>query len=191
MSKFDRDLNDHLSSLNHLKSISKIVDSTSKSLSEIIFRGNSIFICGNGGSAADSQHFASELVGRFLIDRKPLPAISLTTDTSALTSISNDFNFTEIFSRQLEALGKEGDALIVLSTSGNSKNLLKALKSAKRKKIKTFSLLGKNGGKIKDICDNNIIIRNDSTPRIQEIHILIIHSICRQIEEAISPPKKK
>ncbi len=143
-----------------------------------------IFICGNGGSAADAQHFATELTIRFEKNRPAINAIALTTDTSAITACANDFSFEEIFSRQLQALGKEKDVLIAISTSGNSKNIIKAIDYATQNKIKTIALLGKNGGKIKQMNTNvSIIIPSNTTARIQEAHELIYHTICKIIDQ--------
>lgn len=144
--------------------------------------GGKLLFCGNGGSAADSQHLAAEFTGRFINDRKPIAALSLTTDTSALTCISNDYNFSDIFLRQLQALGKDGDCLFAISTSGNSSNVIKAVKLAKSMGIHTIGLLGNNGGELSKLCDNKIIIPSNTTARIQEAHILIGHSICRGVE---------
>ena len=144
-----------------------------------------LLICGNGGSAADSQHFAAELVGRYKKERRAMAAIALTTDTSALTAISNDYGFEHVFERQVEALGKKGDILIMISTSGNSSNLLKAAETARANGITTIGLLGKGGGKLGNICDHTIIIDADNTPRIQEMHTMIIHIICEEIEKTI------
>jgi len=151
---------------------------------EVVKNNNTIFFCGNGGSAADSQHVAAELVGRFEIERKPLKAIALTVDTSILTCISNDYKFDEIFSRQLEAIASEGDYLIAFSTSGKSKNIINVLKKAKEKGVKTCSLLGKDGGEAKSISDISLIISSKSTARIQEAHILVSHIICSAIDRA-------
>ena len=142
-----------------------------------------ILIAGNGGSAADSQHFAAELTGRFKKERVSLPAIALTTDTSALTAIGNDYGYKYVFSRQLEGLGNEGDIFIGISTSGNSKNIIEAIKKAKEKNLKVITLLGKDGGKMKKLGDINIIIPSNETPRIQEMHIMILHMICQIIDE--------
>lgn len=143
-----------------------------------------VLVCGNGGSAADSQHFAAELTGRYKTERFPLPAIALSTDTSALTAIGNDYGFDEVFSRQTKALGSCGDILVAISTSGNSKNILKAINAAKIKGMKTLGLSGKGGGNMNEICDLNLVIASNDTARIQEMHILIIHSICMAIDEA-------
>ncbi len=144
--------------------------------------GGQIYICGNGGSAADAQHFAAELTGRFEKERRGLPVISLTTDTSALTSIGNDYGFDHIFSRQLEALAKPGELLIVISTSGNSANILKAVEYARECNIQTVGLLGRDGGKLASMVDVALNIEVDNTARIQEAHILILHMLCEAIE---------
>jgi len=151
-------------------------------ISSAFKRGNKLLICGNGGSAADAQHFSSEIIGKYEKNRKSLPAISLSTDTSALTAISNDFGFEHIFSRQIEGLGEAGDILIVISTSGNSKNLIKAIETAKSKNIKSAALLGRKGGLIFKISDLEITVASDRTCRIQEMHGLIIHIICGLLE---------
>lgn len=146
---------------------------------------NRIYICGNGGSAADSQHFAAELVGRFMMEREGLPAIALTTDSSILTSIGNDYSYDTVFKRQVEALVTEGDILFVISTSGNSNNLVNALDEAKKRGATTIGLLGKSGGKCKDLCDYKIVVDYDKTPSIQESHIMIIHTICKIVEDTL------
>jgi D-sedoheptulose 7-phosphate isomerase len=147
-------------------------------------RGGKILLCGNGGSAADAQHIAAELSGRFKKERKALAGISLSTDTSALTAISNDYGYEYVFSRQIEAIGKRGDALIVISTSGESKNLLKAIESAREAEINTIALLGKGGGVMRGESDIDIIIPSQNTPRIQEMHIMAGHMICNVIESS-------
>lgn len=147
--------------------------------------GNKILLCGNGGSAADCQHIAAEFVGRFKKDRKALPAIALTTDTSILTAISNDYGYRFLFSRQIEALGIKGDLLLVISTSGESVNIVNAVKTAKRLKLKTIGLLGGTGGKLKTIVDLPIIIPTKSSDRIQEVHITIGHILCDLVEQEL------
>ncbi|WP_293443675.1 D-sedoheptulose 7-phosphate isomerase [Persephonella sp.] len=144
--------------------------------------GNKVLICGNGGSAADAQHFAAEIVGRFEKERKGYPAIALTTDTSALTAIGNDYGFEHIFSRQVEALGKKGDILIGISTSGNSQNVINAVKVAKNMGIFTVGFLGKDGGKLKEIVDTAFIVNHQKTARIQEVHLTLEHAICNIID---------
>ncbi len=153
---------------------------------ECIKKGGKVLLCGNGGSAADAQHIATEFTGRYKTERKGLPAIALTTDTSALTAIGNDYGFNRVFSRQVEALANGGDLLIGISTSGNSDNILEALNVAKEIGCKTLGLSGKGGGKMNGKCDLNIVVPSDNTPRIQEIHILIGHIICQSIDDACS-----
>ena len=145
-------------------------------------KGKTIFWCGNGGSAADSQHFAAELVGRFKLKRKALKSIALTTDTSAITAISNDYNFSKIFSRQLEGLGSTNDLIVAISTSGNSKNIIEVLKQSKKQKIKSICLLGNKGGSSKKYSDVSLIVPSKNTARIQECHILIGHIFCEIID---------
>ncbi len=146
-----------------------------------------LFFCGNGGSAAEAQHMAAEYAGNLDCknNRQPLPALALTTDTSFITAWSNDFSFDEIFSRQLEALGNEEDLLILYSTSGNSKNLIKACLKAIELKITIIGFLGNDGGKIKKYCDESFIVPSDSTPRIQECHTLLGHTLCREVEKSL------
>ncbi len=162
---------------------SKLLDLAIKVIKDALNKGNKVLICGNGGSAADSQHIAAEIVGRFKKERKGLPAIALTTDTSIITAIGNDYGFERIFERQVEALGKEGDVLIAISTSGNSENVILAIKKAKELGVKVIALLGKDGGKIKEMADIVLIVPSYDTARIQECHQTIYHTICEKIEE--------
>ncbi|MDK9717097.1 MAG: D-sedoheptulose 7-phosphate isomerase [Trichlorobacter sp.] len=147
--------------------------------------GNKLLIMGNGGSAADAQHFAGEIVSRFRMERPGLPAIALSTDTSIITAIGNDYGFERIFSRQIEALAVPGDAVIGISTSGNSANILKALEVAREAGCTTIGLLGKDGGSIKQVCDIPLIIPSNDTPRVQEGHITVIHILCDLIEQGL------
>jgi D-sedoheptulose 7-phosphate isomerase len=149
-----------------------------------------LLICGNGGSAAESQHFAAELVGRFKMKREGIPAIALTADTSLITALGNDFGFDTIFAKQVETLGSEGDVLCCLSTSGTSKNIIMASLKAKEKNIHTISLLGKDGGRIKEMSDVSIVVPSQDTARIQEAHLLIIHVICQLIEKYLFPSRR-
>ena len=144
-----------------------------------------IFWCGNGGSAADSQHLAGELIGRFCGDRRPLKSISLNADTAVMTCIVNDYGYEHIFSRQIEGIGTEGDVLIGISTSGNSININKALIMANQKKIETIALLGKGGGGSLELARYNLVVPSNSTARVQEMHILIGHILCDLIEEGL------
>jgi D-sedoheptulose 7-phosphate isomerase len=146
--------------------------------------GNKILIFGNGGSAADAQHIAAEIIGRYKTDRKGLAAIALTTDSSVLTAISNDFGYSEIFKRQVEALARPGDTLIGISTGGSSQNVVNALKIAQNMQCKAIGLSGKDGGEFNTICNVNIAAKAQDTARIQEMHILIGHTICHLIDQA-------
>jgi len=150
---------------------------------ESLKAGHKILVFGNGGSAAQAQHFAAELVNKFLEIRRALPAISLTTDTSSLTSIANDTSFDYVFSRQIEALGEEGDVALALSTSGNSSNEIEAVKTAREMKIITVAFTGKGGGKLASFADYLLDVPSKSTPRIQEVHLLLLHLLAQEIEE--------
>lgn len=141
-------------------------------------RGNKLLLCGNGGSAADCQHIAGEFVNRFLIDRPPLPAIALTTDSSVITAVGNDFSFELVFAKQVQALGRAGDMLLAISTSGNSANVLAALRAAREQGITCLGLTGNGGGKMAPLCDLIISVEADSTPLIQEIHLAVEHVLC-------------
>ena len=146
--------------------------------------GRKVLLFGNGGSAADAQHIAAEFTGRFVKERRSLPAIALTTDTSALTAISNDYGYDRVFERQVEGLATAGDVLIGLSTSGNSPNVVKALLAGKAAGCKTIGLSGRDGGEMNNCCDINIVVPSDITARVQEMHILIGHIICGAVDDA-------
>jgi D-sedoheptulose 7-phosphate isomerase len=163
------------------ENLSRLLD-VIKLISHCFEAGNKLFFFGNGGSAADAQHLAAEFVNRYIMDRPPLPAIALTTDTSILTSISNDFSFSEVFAKQLKALGKEGDVAVGISTSGTSPNIIKAFEVAKEMGMKTIALTGNDGGSLVKIADVSLIVPSSSTPRIQEVHILIGHILCELVE---------
>jgi len=168
-----------------LESLTKNIAGFAGLVAECFKKGNKVLICGDGGSAAQSQHIAAEFVGRYKMERKALPCIALTTDTSILTAWTNDYGFDTVFERQVQALGKKGDVLIGISTSGNSENIIKALKKAKESGIKTVALLGKHGGKTKNIADVELIVPSDDTPRIQEAHITILHIMCELVEKEL------
>ncbi|MFH1577164.1 MAG: D-sedoheptulose 7-phosphate isomerase [Candidatus Margulisiibacteriota bacterium] len=169
------------------KKLTPQIEQAAKLMVQALKNGNKVLFFGNGGSAADAQHLAGELIGRYLKDRRALPAIALTTDTSILTCLSNDFGFETVFARQIEGLAKSGDIAFGLSTSGNSKNVLIGLEKAKELKCKTIGLLGGDGGRIADVCDLAITIPSNSTPRIQESHITIGHILCGLIEQELFP----
>lgn len=154
-----------------------------RAMAQLLKVGGKVLICGNGGSAADAQHFAAELCGRFLKERRALCGIALTTDTSALTAIGNDYGFEHIFSRQVEALGRPGDLLVGISTSGNSPNVIEAVRTANRLDIQTLGLLGKDGGHLKSLCQDSLIVPSPVTARIQEIHQMVYHFWCEIIDE--------
>lgn len=151
-----------------------------------LMRGNTVLVAGNGGSAAEAQHFAAEIAGRYKKERRGLPSIALTTDTSILTAIGNDYSFDEIFARQVEAIGRRGDVLVLMSTSGNSPNLLRAAERAKGKGISTIGLLGKGGGALAPLIDLAVIVPSDDTPRIQEVHLLLVHALSELVDERCS-----
>lgn len=148
-------------------------------------RSNKILICGNGGSAADAQHMAAELVGRFVADRPALPAIALTTDTSALTAIANDYGYSAVFSRQVSALAREGDVLLAISTSGHSASVLAACETARSLGSAVIGLTGRDGGALVELCDAVVIAPSDETAHIQESHIVVIHLLCALIEQGL------
>lgn len=173
----------------HKSSIDVLVPNIAKAAEAVIDaykKGNKVLLCGNGGSAADAQHIAAELVGRFKKERKGLPAIALNVNTSVITAIANDFGYDLLFSRQIESLGNKGDILIIISTSGISANIIRAIETAKERGITTIGLLGKGGGKAKDLVIIPIVVPSDETDRIQEIHILIGHILCSQIDNKFS-----
>lgn len=176
----------------HLQVVERVRDALSESIQKVgqvlarsLTEGGTLFWCGNGGSASDSQHLAAELVGRFKKDRRALRSVALTTDTSVLTCVANDFSYDDIFSRQVEALGRPGDVLIGISTSGRSENVLRAFKLAREMGLRTIALLGKGGGPAKNIVDHALVIPSDTTARIQEVHILIGHILCEFIEREL------
>jgi D-sedoheptulose 7-phosphate isomerase len=162
-----------------------VISGLARRLIETFKIGNKLLLMGNGGSAGDAQHFAGEIVSRFRMERPALPAIALSTDTSIITAIGNDYGFERIFSRQVEALAAPGDAVIGISTSGNSKNVLKALEVARQAGCTTIGFLGNDGGAIKGLCDIALVIPSNDTPRIQEAHITIIHIICDLVEQGL------
>ena len=179
-------LQEHRKIMVHIETeLSNTIALVAQRLIETFQVGNKLLIMGNGGSAADAQHFAGEIVSRFRIERPGLPAIALSTDSSIMTAIGNDYGFDRVFSRQVEALASPGDAVIGISTSGNSPNVLQALAVARQAGCSTIGLLGKDGGDIKALCDIPLIIPSKDTPRIQEGHITVIHILCDLIEQGM------
>jgi D-sedoheptulose 7-phosphate isomerase len=153
---------------------------------DVLRRGGKIVVFGNGGSAADAQHFAAELLGRFELERAPLPAISLTDNTSAITAVGNDYGFENVFSRQLRGLGQRGDIALGISTSGNSSNVIEAVRVAAGLGMTTIGLTGGDGGRLRDEVDHCLIVPADGTPRIQEVHAVVIHLICEIVERQLA-----
>ena len=182
----DQAFSEHIEALKktHI-SIAHNIEIAADIIAKSLTSGGTIFWCGNGGSAADSQHIAAEFVGRFKKDRRPLRSIALTTDSSVLTCVANDYSYEEIFSRQLDALGRDGDILVAITTSGKSENIKQALIQAQNMGIKTIGLLGKKGGECKDYSDISLIVPSDITARIQETHILIEHLLCELVEHKL------
>ena len=179
---FLTNLNEHMALFQQLSGLDTSVSQAIQACVQSLQKGGKLMLCGNGGSAADSQHLAAEFTGRFIKDRPPIAAVALSTDTSALTCIGNDYSFNDIFARQVQALGKAGDCLIAISTSGNSGNVLAAVAAAQSLGISTIGLLGRDGGKLKAQCDVSIVVPSQVTARIQEAHILIGHSLCGAVE---------
>ncbi len=179
---FLKNLEEHQSVFETLNDLDGPIEKAIKLISSSLEEDGKLLVCGNGGSAADSQHIAAEFTGRFIKDRKALAAIALTTDSSAVTCIANDYSFDEIFSRQISGIGRKGDCLLAISTSGNSSNVVNAVRVAKSYEINTIGMLGYDGGALIDLCDVSILVDSESTARIQEAHILIAHSICGGVE---------
>ena len=162
-----------------------MVTRAAATIGDAFARGGRLFVFGNGGSAADAQHMAAEMVGRFARERRALAAIALTTDTSVLTSVANDYSFEQVFVRQLEALARPGDVAFGISTSGNSANVLKALEAAKAGRLHTIALTGRDGGALGRVADTHINVPDSSTARVQEVHLTLIHAICELVEDSL------
>jgi D-sedoheptulose 7-phosphate isomerase len=172
----------HRTLFDQLESLAPALDDAAKRLAESLRCGGKLMFCGNGGSAADSQHLASEFVGRFVSDRRPLAALALTTDSSALTSIANDYAFNQVFARQVRGLGRSGDVLVALSTSGRSANVQEAVAAAHEAGIVTIGLLGRDGGPVGPLCDVALVVPDEITAHIQEAHIFLGHVLCAAVE---------
>lgn len=175
----------HQSALTQLIGCSADIEKLAQCCITALGNGNKLLICGNGGSAADAQHMAAELVGRFVADRAAIPAIALTTDTSALTAIANDYGYDAVFARQVAGLAKSGDVLLVISTSGNSESILAACREARSLDCEVLGLTGRDGGGLKDHCDALLIAPAQETAHIQECHIVVIHLLCGLIESGL------
>ena len=184
-SLFLQNLQEHNALLATLHSLNDDVLRAGQMAGETLQRGGKVLFCGNGGSAADSQHLAAEMTGRFIKDRRPLAAIALSTDSSALTCIGNDYSFDEVFARQVAGLGRSGDLLIGISTSGNSRNVIRAVEEAGKLGMQTIGLLGRDGGQLRSLCTHSVVVPSPVTARIQECHILIGHTLCGLIEQEL------
>lgn len=178
-------LADHRRVFNTLEEVAASIETSAERMTRALRDGRKLMLCGNGGSAADSQHLAAEFVGRFRVERAPLAAIALTTDSSILTCVGNDYSFDEIFARQVRALGTAGDCLVAISTSGNSRNVLRAVEAARERGVATIGLLGRDGGALASACDEAVIVPGEDTARIQEAHIFIGHAWCGLVERAL------
>ncbi len=182
----DRAINGSIETLQSLKKLQPQVARAADFIADCLTKGNKLLVCGNGGSASDAAHFATELVVRFAKDRPAYPAICLTGDGGLLTAAGNDYGFDEIFARQVAAFGVPGDLLICLTTSGKSKNVLRALEEARPRKLKTIAFLGRDGGSTVGIADVDLLVASDSTARIQEAHQLLLHVICEAMESRLA-----
>ena len=185
-SHLNRAINDSVRTLQSLLELEPQITKAADLIEECFRTENKLLMCGNGGSAAEASHFATELVVRFTKDRRALPAICLVSDSGILTAAGNDYGFDRIFARQVAAFGQPGDVLICFTTSGNSKNVVRALEEAKARKLKTISFLGRDGGSTTGIADIDLLIKHDSTARIQEAHQVLIHVLCEIIEAGIN-----
>ena len=159
-----------------------VVDGAALAMARSLAAGGKVLVCGNGGSAADAQHMTGELLGRFLMERPSLPAVALTVDTSTLTAIGNDYGYEDIFSRQVQGLGRKGDVLVAISTSGNSGNVLKAIEAAREAGLAVVGFTGKGGGRMAELCDHLVNVPSSHTPHIQEIHEAVMHLLCQLID---------
>jgi phosphoheptose isomerase len=186
-STLERAINGSIETLQALKKIEPQIEHAAKAIEQCLRAGNKLLVCGNGGSASDAAHFATEFVVRFAKERRAYPAICLTGDGGLLTAAGNDYGFDEIFARQVAAFGLEGDLLIVLTTSGKSRNVQRALEEAKSRKLKTIAFLGRDGGSTLGIADVDLLVASDSIARIQEAHKLLLHVLCETVEARLSP----
>jgi phosphoheptose isomerase len=184
-SNLNESINTSVRTLESLKNLEREVSRAADLIEQCLRAGNKLLVCGNGGSAADASHFATEFVVRFVKDRRALPAICLASDSGILTAAGNDYGFDEVFARQVAAFGVAGDLLICLTTSGKSKNLIRALEEAKARKLKTIAFLGRDGGSTVGIANVDLLVTSDSTARVQEAHHLLLHVLCEIIESRL------
>jgi D-sedoheptulose 7-phosphate isomerase len=184
MNLVEQRMADHAAVLAATKALAPDIERAGILIRDALAGGHKILFCGNGGSAADSQHLAAEIVGRFQKERPSLPALALTVDTSVLTAVANDYGYDTVFSRQVEGLGNDGDVLVGISTSGNSKNVIAAIEAARKKQMKVIGFTGIGGGKMADLCDVCLVVPSRVTARTQEMHIMMGHILCEIAEEA-------
>jgi D-sedoheptulose 7-phosphate isomerase len=177
---------EHVHVAKALHALAPDVDRVVALIARSMAAGGALLVCGNGGSAADAQHIAAELTGRFFRDRKPLRALALHANTSSLTAIGNDYGYDEVFAREVGAHGRAGDVLLAISTSGNSRNVVRAIETAREKGMAVIGLTGAAGGRMRDLCDVCLCVPSSSTPRIQECHILVGHTICELLEQVLT-----
>jgi D-sedoheptulose 7-phosphate isomerase len=187
MSKYQQTIDEALEVLQSLKELEPVVEVAAGWCVETLGTGHKLLLCGNGGSAAEAQHLAGELVGRYTVNRRALPAIALSADASVLTCIANDFEFEQVFSRQIAALGSPGDLLVAFSTSGNSPNVVAALEAAKSLGMRSIALLGSDGGRARELAGCAVVVRHPKTARAQEGHQFLVHCLMDRIEAAIAP----
>ena len=178
-------IEDHVRCMQNLQTIASSLEQAGKLLLSCLLDGGKVMACGNGGSASDAQHFTAEIVGRFEMERNAYPAVSLSTDTSILTALGNDYGYGEVFARQVQGLGQPNDVLIGISTSGSSRNVIRAVEQAKSMQIKSVGLLGRDGGPLKNLVDLPVVVENASTARIQEAHIFVLHYWAWMIESGL------
>ena len=190
-SNLDRAIDDLVRTLESLRNLEGEISRAADLIDQCLQAGNKVLVCGNGGSATDASHFATELVVRFAKERRALPAICLTSDSGILTAAGNDYGFEEIFARQVAAFGVSGDVLICLTTSGKSKNLIRALEEAKGRGLKTIAFLGRDGGSTVGIADVDVLVQSDSTARVQEAHQLLLHVLCEIIDTRLTLKTEK
>ncbi|GAW94071.1 D-sedoheptulose-7-phosphate isomerase [Calderihabitans maritimus] len=181
----DKALEEHREVLSSLANLREKIKFAAEMIAQNLRRGGTVFFCGNGGSAADAQHLAGELVGKFLRDRPALAAVALNTNTSVITAVGNDYAFERVFARQIEALGKPGDCLVAISTSGTSPNVVEAVRAARGRGMLVIGMTGAGGGRLAEWCDICLEVPSHSTPRVQEMHLLVGHIICQMVEEAL------
>jgi D-sedoheptulose 7-phosphate isomerase len=180
-----RNIAEHVHAIESLHLLETQVDQVAHKIAHCLTNGGKLLLCGNGGSASDAQHFAAEMMGRFKQDRIPFAAVALSSDASVMTCIANDYAYDQIFARQIQGLGRSGDVLIALSTSGNSANVVNAALQAKAMELVVVGLTGGNGGLLKNLCDLPLVVNSTTTARIQEAHILLIHTLCELIEQQL------